>query len=473
MKHLVLIFLLLAALSGGLLTSCIEDDFSSSPNDVLTFSTDTVRFDTVFTDIGTSTRIFKVYNRSKKSLNISSIKLADAGNSGFFMNVDGFSGKELSDIEIRGKDSLFIYVGANINPTDRNNPILIRDSIVFMTNGVRQDVKLMAYGQDVIIKRGETITGNTVLNAERPYLIYDSLVVAPNAELQLSPGATLHFHDKAKFIVQGRLISEGTREKTVTLRGDRLDRLFSNLPYDWTPGQWDGIYFKEESYGNRMIYTSVRGTTNGIQLDSCDTDRMKLEIGNSVIRNATKNLFTGTECQTYSWNSEFSNAGGSVVALIGGKHEFTHCTIVNYNIFSVILSPIVSMSRLIPEDGAPAETQWLKASFNNCIVTGNTSEIDPGDLTGTEIHLNNCLLRANGSDDANFMNTVWTGKPYFIATGDDYIFDFRIASDKSDAIGKGNPLYCKPPLDTDMYGNSRFSSVDIGAYQYLPGEEKE
>ena len=165
MKHLVLIFLLLAALSGGLLTSCIEDDFSSSPNDVLTFSTDTVRFDTVFTDIGTSTRIFKVYNRSKKSLNISSIKLADAGNSGFFMNVDGFSGKELSDIEIRGKDSLFIYVGANINPTDRNNPILIRDSIVFMTNGVRQDVKLMAYGQDVIIKRGETITGNTVLNA--------------------------------------------------------------------------------------------------------------------------------------------------------------------------------------------------------------------------------------------------------------------------------------------------------------------
>ena len=71
MKHLVLIFLLLAALSGGLLTSCIEDDFSSSPNDVLTFSTDTVRFDTVFTDIGTSTRIFKVYNRSKKSLNIS------------------------------------------------------------------------------------------------------------------------------------------------------------------------------------------------------------------------------------------------------------------------------------------------------------------------------------------------------------------------------------------------------------------
>ena len=45
-----------------------------------------------------------------------------------------------------------------------------------------------------------------------------------------------------------------------------------------------------------------------------------------------------------------------------------------------------------------------------------------------------------------------------------------IGSDKSDAIGKGNPDFAIFPLDKDMYGNLRSTSVDIGAYQYIPQE---
>ena len=58
------------------LTACINDEFSTSTTDLLTFSTDTVKFDTVITQQGSPTKQFLVYNRGEKMLNISSIKVA-------------------------------------------------------------------------------------------------------------------------------------------------------------------------------------------------------------------------------------------------------------------------------------------------------------------------------------------------------------------------------------------------------------
>ena len=68
------------------LTACIEDDFTTSPSDILTFSKDTVTFDTVFTDLGTPTARLQVYNKAKKSINISEIRFQKE-NSNFQFNV--------------------------------------------------------------------------------------------------------------------------------------------------------------------------------------------------------------------------------------------------------------------------------------------------------------------------------------------------------------------------------------------------
>ena len=413
MKATTFALILLSILTGTCLTSCIDDDFTTNPSHVLAFSTDTVAFDTVFTTIGTSTRSFRIYNRNKKSLNISSIKLADAEHSGFHINVDGMSGDNFTNVEIRGKDSLYVFVEANIDPTNQDNPIFIVDSIVFVTNGVQQDVKLTAYGQDVIIKRGETFTTDTHLTDERPYLIYDSLVVAPGTTLQIEPGARLHFHHRASLLVQGKLQVEGSMEAPVQIRGDRLDRLFADLPYDNLGGQWGGIRFYPESFGNKISYAYVRGMTSGIVLDSCASEEPRLEIANSRIRNSSGNLITSVYSRLNCWNSELSDAGGAI----------------------------------------------LKA------------EDEAIDLTGSHVYFRSCLLRSNGEDDDNFINTVWNGQPFFKATGEEhYYYDYRIGSDKSDAIGKGNPDFAIFPLDKDMYGNLRSTSVDIGAYQYIPQE---
>ena len=107
----------------ALATACIEDDFTTSSSDVLAFSCDTLAFDTVFTELGTPTKKFTVYNRHKKMINISSIKFEGTNGGRFHLNVDGMTGEEFHNVEIRGEDSIFVFVEAYIDTTNKNNPI--------------------------------------------------------------------------------------------------------------------------------------------------------------------------------------------------------------------------------------------------------------------------------------------------------------------------------------------------------------
>ena len=71
-------------------TSCKKDVLNT--DGALTFSVDTVLFDTVFTTIGSATRQFKIYNPSNNEVNISSIMLAGGQQSKYRINVDGIPG---------------------------------------------------------------------------------------------------------------------------------------------------------------------------------------------------------------------------------------------------------------------------------------------------------------------------------------------------------------------------------------------
>ena len=54
-------------------TSCKKTAFYSTEN--LSFSRDTVLFDTVFTTIGSTTQQFKIYNNDSKTITIEQIEL--------------------------------------------------------------------------------------------------------------------------------------------------------------------------------------------------------------------------------------------------------------------------------------------------------------------------------------------------------------------------------------------------------------
>ena len=139
------------------LAGCISDSFTTSPSDVLTFSADTVSFDTVFTDLGTPTARLKVFNKAKKAVNISSIRFEGDSDSYFSMNVDGQSGRQFSDVEIRGGDSIFVFIECFIPEQEQNTPQLIEDRLQFVTNGVTQNVLLEAWGQNVTRLKGITV----------------------------------------------------------------------------------------------------------------------------------------------------------------------------------------------------------------------------------------------------------------------------------------------------------------------------
>ena len=72
------------------LSSCINEPFSNDPSHKLTFSRDTLSFDTLFSTIPSYTAEIMIYNRNNKALKISSVFLENGANSVFRFNLDGF-----------------------------------------------------------------------------------------------------------------------------------------------------------------------------------------------------------------------------------------------------------------------------------------------------------------------------------------------------------------------------------------------
>lgn len=460
----------LAIAAGG----CIEDDFTTSSSDLLEFSVDTLAFDTVFTGEGTPTMQFIVYNRHSKQINISSIAVAGESGATFYLNVDGVKGETFSDVEIRGKDSIYVFVEAYIDYTNDINPIEFVDHINFLTNGVTQQVALTAWGIDVTRLSAPQISQDTRYTADRPYLIYDTLRVDSGATLTIDPGTTLYFHDKAAMVIDGTLIVNGTQDAPVNLRGDRLDEVLTGVSYDIMSGQWGGVTFTASSFGNEMRYTYMRGSTDGVVADSCNVERRKLYLLNTILHNAVNSVITSSHAWIEAEGCEFSDAGGSVVKLTGGKARLVNCTIANYYLFSTISGTMLNLSYVFDEDSNGTDP-LMDASFDNCIFYGNATDFNIGRFPDADVMVRYCLLKSDGYDDDNFINCVWAGDPNFYTERESYIFDYRLR-DESDAIGMGNAEYISEEGMTDFYGTKRVHSdgtVDIGAYAWNSSEESD
>lgn len=449
------------------MVGCISDSFTTSPSDILTFSSDTVSFDTVFTDLGTPTARLKVYNRAKKSLNISSIKFATP-ESNFTMNVDGVSGRDFSDVEIRGGDSIFVFIECFIPEMAANSPSLVEDRLQFVTNGVTQDVVVEAWGQNVTRLHGLTVTDHTVLSAERPYVVFDSLTVAPEALLTIEPGANILFHDGAKLTVNGTIEAIGTADKKINLRGDRLDNVLPDVAYDILAGQWEGVRITPESFGNRMEYVDMRSTKIGLMVDSCgDLSKQKLTLVNSWLHNSQGNALTSEYAWVDAYGCVFSEAAGAAVFLAGGIHDFVQCTLSNYYLFAVPSVPLLWLEHCLPSDLEDTQDfqPLMSANFQNCIFYGMPADLNEGDLTGSNVFLQFCSLKSPGEDDDNFINCLWDTDPLFLTVRSDYYFNYHVEED-SPVIGAGNPAFIDAETLYDMDGVDRLASglPTLGAY---------
>lgn len=406
--------------------------------------------------------------------------------SGFRMNVDGFAGNKVENVDLLKKDSLFIFIEVTVDPLNSNSPMLISDSIRFNINGSIQYAYLEAIGQDVEVwMGGRIIEHDTTLVAGKPLLIYDSIYVKKDATLNIEKNVRLHFHNKAKILVDGRINAKGTLEEPIIFRADRLDNLFTLVPYDRVPGQWEGMVIDSASYDNNFEYIQFRNTVNGIRFEKSDPTIKKASFINSIIHNSTGDGIYAENCWIEAKNSLFTNATGQAVNLIGGQYEFIHCTIANYFSWRGTSGKYgLSLSNnTISEDGNINPVPFTRADFINCVITGSSRK----SLTlgiNTNIPSNylfrNCAIYARGSDDDNFKETVWEDpvlkKTTTLAEGTtnkwDYLFNFELDS-VSPAKNMANPAAASA-LPFDIRGVSRFSDdgPDIGCYEWVGTEQR-
>ena len=456
-----------------LLSSCIEDGFTTASSDVLAFNRDTVAFDTVITLQGTATKQMVVYNHSKKQINISSIKVAGEANKGHFhLNVDGVRGDEFQNVEIRGNDSIYIFIEAYIDEMGQDEPTLLEDHLEFVTNGMTQKVLLSAWGQDVVRIKGDTIRRNTHFTADKPYLIYDTMFVSPGVTMTLDAGTTLLFHDKAALRCAGRMRANGTADEPVIFRGDRLDHIVGSTSFDIMSGQWGGVIFTPPTMGNVLNHVIMKGSSIGMHCSANgDTTQCALKLVNCVLTNSSSTCLATATCYVKLIGTEISDAAEEVGYFAGGKVEATQCTFANYYLFKVPSLPIVNVFDVEYSNGTIGK---IKAYFDNCIIHGLSKEINEGELDNFNVYLRYCLLKSSGTNDAHFINCVWEGDPDFLTLRDDNFFDYRLGNE-SDAIGKGNPELCPEEARYDRYGNDRWarSAIDLGAYVWVLVPEEE
>ncbi|MDE6191634.1 MAG: hypothetical protein K2G47_08455 [Muribaculum sp.] len=450
-------YIVLCVLSAMAMTGCIEDGFTTSPSDQPVYSVDTLKIGTVFTAEGTPTRSFKVYNRHDKGLSISKISFRDpAMESIFRLNVDGVSGTSFDNVEIRANDSIFVLVEATLPESGTDLPVEINAGLDFVTNGVTSTVVLNAFGQDVTRLEAFTVAADMSLSGDKPYQIYDSLVVAEGATLTLDAGTTLYFHDKAELVVHGTLISNGTADRKVNMTGDRFGQVVGRIPYEIMSGQWGGVYFYGSTTNNRLSHTSIRNSVYGVYIDSVSVDAVNpvLTLVNCQLRNSAGAVLVANYAPVTAVGCEFAEAARGVVYVNEGTHRFNHCTFSNNYLFSAISGPMLYL------DG-----ENVSADISNSILYGMGGEVLPSDLVEKPVYFRNCLFAAAGTDDDNFINTIWDADPLFYTVREDYYFDYRLR-EGSPAIGRGDPSLTMPEASVDMQGMARGNTPDVGAYVF-------
>ena len=476
------------------LAFCQKEKFTSSPADKLEFSTDALRFDTVFTQLGSATRFFKIYNRHDESIRISKIYLENGTNSRFNLNVDGISGDSQENLEIAPKDSMYVFVEVTVNPNDSFSPFVVNENVVFETNGNVQKVVLEAFGQNANYIPSQFGAGAAVglLNCngggeiiwddQKPYVIYGILVI-DSCTLRVKEGTRVYVHGGlGKFIDadgmlqryndgfiaftgQGRLIVEGSLLKPVIFEGDRLEPEF-----DEDSGQWTGLWLQSGTTGHSINHCIIRNSIIGMRVDSA----AELTMRNTQIYNTASSGLIGIHAKITAENCLFhSNTGFGIQLEYGGKYDFKYCTVASYGVDGEALR--MGNALCLDETCGNFVSNKLLARFKNCILFG--SRIDQitlfdrlNDPSQFDYLLQNCIVRVKDLlKPTAYPDFLDHCQPCINADGQDTIFvdvnkyDFHLDTLNSIANRYAMPV---PDIDTDLNEKMRDAVMpDAGCYE--------
>ena len=231
---------------------------------------------------------------------------------------------EFRDVEIRARDSIYVFIECKLPETASKEPALTEDNLEFVTNGVKQTVRVEAYGQNVVRLRDHVFAEGEAAHRRTALCGLWGGDGAGGVTLGVDPGAKVLFHDGAHLLVRGKIEAVGTSGKMIDMRGDRLDNVLPDVGYDILAGQWRGITIAPESFDNRLEYVDMRSTTDGLRVDSCaDTSRSKLMVRNSWLHNSQSTVLESLYARVDAYGVCFSEAAGPVVRLVGANIRST------------------------------------------------------------------------------------------------------------------------------------------------------
>jgi hypothetical protein len=453
--------LIISFLAVCILTSsaCRKSDEITTSRDVkLSFSSDTLLFDTVFTAIGSVNRRIKVFNDDQKAVSISNIRLGGGKNSFFSLIINGVSTNEKSNIEIGGKDSISIYVKATIDPSNLNRPFIVEDSVLFNTNGNAQSIALIAYGQNAVFVNEETITSNTTWEGGLPYIINKSVTVAKGTTLNILPGTKVYFHGASVMNVRGSLQVNGTKYNPVTFSSDRLERY-----YESEAGQWLGIRLFATSFSNKIDHATIKNAVVGITADSVTSDGSpKLLLANTTIKNMTVAGFVGYGTDLTGFNNLFYNSGQFLVYGVGGGHyNLKQNTFAGYNSEFPRRTPAVYFSDLSNSSYSDLHVELV----NNIIwgVLPEELQIERKTTASLTANVTYNIIRTSFQtySNLNFLGT----DPMFVDAGNG---SFHLQPG-SPAAKKGQNLnsdpFYGPYLKSDIGNTPRIFPSTLGCYE--------
>ncbi|MEP2935112.1 MAG: hypothetical protein ABJM06_05300 [Gilvibacter sp.] len=509
MRSLYALLLLASIVVWG---SCRNDFETVDSTGNLEFSRDTVYLDTVFTNIGSSTYNLKVYNRSDDDINIPSINLGQNDASLYRLNVDGIPGKTFTDVTVRAKDSIFVFVETTLDIealVNQGDQFLYTDQIQFDAGGNQQNVELVTLVQDAVflfpardadgtietLNLGNDADGEPILiegffleddqltfNNEKPYVIYGYAAVGVGKTMTVDPGARLHFHkdsgilvaNTASLQVNGAPSTDPIAlENEVIFEGDRLEPGFSEVP-----GQWGAIWLTQGSTGHVFTNATIKNATVGILMDSNDGgSEPTLTLRNTQIYNSSNVGLLARTGFVDGENVVINNAGQTALSCsLGGHYDFRHCTFVNYWTDGFRSFPAVQIDNVLQV----AEDQFVvadlvQANFTNCIISGNENIelglFDEGSVA-FNVNFTNTLIQFNDVQgvfdgvalydfgNALFYNNIALNEdPDFL---DPFTNKLNIGADSG---ANGLDGSSTPIVPFDILGTARTSPFDAGAYE--------
>ncbi len=483
------------------MNSCHKELFTTKGD--VSFSTDTLTFDTVFSTLGSVTMSFTVRNTQNRAINISDIKLMQLAGTQFRINVNGLppstAGIEYKNVDIPAHDSIYIFVEVTINPNNANNPFVVLDQIQFVTNGITQHVVLEAMGQNAHYWFNYQVKTKTppyfTFPTDKPNIILSPtgglavFAVDTGATCIIPPGCKIFMGPNAVLTVDGTL----TTSPVPTSWSDSTIFQYIRTDYAGLPGEWLGITYSRIATINLshvIIDQSTFGISDEYVLDQIaqaqiTTSNLKtysssqtpnVTLNNVIIRNASAtgmqalatNL-TATNCLFYSCSQSLMLVG------MGGTYNLNNCTLANsYSQYNSSQNPVFSVEdRAFYIDNSQVGPYPTTVIVNNTIVAGNTgsnyNEVGFGLAQASSDHISftNCFLTTvadsitgYGATNVNNIDTAIEPQSlhpqlFMMPSSNNYM------PDSGSIVLTGGNASLQP--STDLYDQSRMGTNTIGA----------